>query len=278
MAPDTTASRDRADRLQHGFSHVLRHGRAVAGSLPKELDTALQHLGRRRMPGSEPALDDLRVGQAGQHIEVLLLAQRASLLGEQLAEDRALDALVVGERPVEVEEQRRHESRIAHARRAGGRAALARATRRTSRRSAAGSRTTTSRSYVDGEALVLRIGGKDTDLLGIDRRARARGRARGRAPRHRPGGGSRSSSGGLLVTRFVEGEVGRADPAGGCRSLAAARCTRARRSPGASTRSAWSRPMRRPRPSTARAPGLRMRGRAGARTADRGAPRGGSRR
>jgi thiamine kinase-like enzyme len=64
---------------------------------------------------------------------------------------------------------------------------------------------------VGGEAFVLRIGGKDTSLLGIDREhehAASRSAARlGIAPEVV---GFRD---GCLVTRFVAGEVGRADPA-----------------------------------------------------------------
>ena len=41
---------------------------------------------------------------------------------------------------------------------------------------------------VDGESFVARAPGKDTDLLGIDRRPRAGGGAAGRRPRHRPRG------------------------------------------------------------------------------------------
>jgi len=63
---------------------------------------------------------------------------------------------------------------------------------------------------VRGEALVLRIGGKDTGLLGIDREheheAALTAARLGIAPE------VVQFADGLLVTRFVEGEVGRADP------------------------------------------------------------------
>ena len=67
-----------------------------------------------------------------------------------------------------------------------GRARLAGARARASRCSAAGSRTTTSRSRSTASAFVLRVAGKDTDLLGIDRTVelaatRSRGRGRDRA-------------------------------------------------------------------------------------------------
>jgi thiamine kinase-like enzyme len=64
---------------------------------------------------------------------------------------------------------------------------------------------------VGGETLVLRIGGKDTELLGIDRghehEAALLAAELGIGPE------VAGFADGLLVTRFVEGEVGRADPA-----------------------------------------------------------------
>ena len=67
------------------------------------------------------------------------------------------------------------------------------------------------RVSVDGEVLVLRIGGKDTALLGIDREheheAALLAAGLGIGPE------VVRFEEGLLVTRFVEGEVGRADPA-----------------------------------------------------------------
>jgi len=61
-----------------------------------------------------------------------------------------------------------------------------------------------------GETLVLRIGGKDTELLGIDRghehEAAALAAELGIGPE------VVRFEGGVLVTRFVEGEVGKADP------------------------------------------------------------------
>jgi thiamine kinase-like enzyme len=64
--------------------------------------------------------------------------------------------------------------------------------------------------FVDGEALVLRIGGKDTDLLGIDREHEHE--AALVAARLGIGPEVVRFEDGVLVTRFVEGEVGRADP------------------------------------------------------------------
>ena len=64
---------------------------------------------------------------------------------------------------------------------------------------------------VEGDVLVLRIGGKDTALLGIDREHEheaallAAGLGIGPEVVH--------FADGVLVTRFVDGEVGRADPA-----------------------------------------------------------------
>ena len=64
---------------------------------------------------------------------------------------------------------------------------------------------------VDGDVLVLRIGGKDTGLLGIDREHEHE--AALMAARLGVGPEVVRFADGVLVTRFVEGEVGRADPA-----------------------------------------------------------------
>ena len=73
----------------------------------------------------------------------------------------------------------------------------------------------------DGEAFVLRIGGNDTELLGIDRTRRARGLA---ARRRRSGSAPTSSPflepEGYLVTRFVEGEAGAVTVRGGAAAAA----------------------------------------------------------
>ena len=55
------------------------------------------------MVAAEPGADDLRVGEAGELVEVLLRRQRLAVLGEELDEDLAQDRLVVRERAVEVE-------------------------------------------------------------------------------------------------------------------------------------------------------------------------------
>jgi thiamine kinase-like enzyme len=67
------------------------------------------------------------------------------------------------------------------------------------------------RVSVGGETLVLRIGGKDTGLLGIDREHEHE--AAVLAAELRIGPEVARFADGVLVTRFVEGEVGRADPA-----------------------------------------------------------------
>ncbi len=64
---------------------------------------------------------------------------------------------------------------------------------------------------VGAETLVLRIGGKDTGLLGIDREHEHE--AAVLAAELGIGPEVACFADGLLVTRFVEGEVGRADPA-----------------------------------------------------------------
>jgi thiamine kinase-like enzyme len=70
---------------------------------------------------------------------------------------------------------------------------------------------------VGGEALVLRVGGRDTELLGIDRahehEAALNAAALGIGP------GVVRFAAGCLVTRFVEGEVGSPDPAAAGRLL-----------------------------------------------------------
>ena len=64
---------------------------------------------------------------------------------------------------------------------------------------------------VDGDVLVLRIGGKNTSLLGIDREHEHE--AALMAARLGIGPEVVRFADGMLVTRFVDGEVGRADPA-----------------------------------------------------------------
>jgi thiamine kinase-like enzyme len=64
---------------------------------------------------------------------------------------------------------------------------------------------------VEGDVLVLRIGGKDTALLGIDREHEHE--AAVLAARLGIGPEVVRFADGVLVTRFVDGEVGRADPA-----------------------------------------------------------------
>ena len=63
---------------------------------------------------------------------------------------------------------------------------------------------------VGGETLVLRIGGKDTELLGIDREHEHEAAAL--AAELGIGPPVARFEHGVLVTRFAEGEVGRADP------------------------------------------------------------------
>ncbi len=65
--------------------------------------------------------------------------------------------------------------------------------------------------FVGGETLVLRIGGKDTALLGIDREHEHE--AALMAAKLGIGPEVVRFADGLLVTRFVAGDVGRADPA-----------------------------------------------------------------
>src|SRR5205085_9192559 len=55
---------------------------------------------------AEPRLHDLRIGEAGELVEVLLCRHRPPVLGEEVHEELAQQGLVVRERPVEVEDQR----------------------------------------------------------------------------------------------------------------------------------------------------------------------------
>jgi thiamine kinase-like enzyme len=66
---------------------------------------------------------------------------------------------------------------------------------------------------VDGEAFVLRIGGKDTELLGIDRRAEHAASRIAAELGLAPEVVAFVEPEGYLVTRYVEGEVGRVDVA-----------------------------------------------------------------
>ena len=107
-------------------------------------------------------------------------------------------------------------------------------------------------TLLDGAEVVLRIGGKDTELLGIDRdneHAATRAAAdAGLAPEVI----AFVEPEGYLVTRFVAGrpvpvdEVRTTDGPAGDRRRRCAACTKARRSRDASTRSAWSRRTARP--------------------------------
>src|SRR3954454_5612404 len=63
---------------------------------------------------------------------------------------------------------------------------------------------------VDGESYVLRIGGKDTELLGIDRAAEHEASVAAASLGIAPEGGAFRH--GCLVTRFVQGEVGAPTP------------------------------------------------------------------
>ena len=102
--------RDAPGGLEHGRARFgrdrrpVRHRGAIAGH-------ALGHHRLHvRVVLAEPETDDLRVGQAGQPFVVVLLRERASALGEKVAQDREEQGLVVGERPVEVE----HEGACGH--------------------------------------------------------------------------------------------------------------------------------------------------------------------
>jgi len=85
---------------------ALGHRRSVGDGSHVARNPLVDHLGDVGMVGTEPGADDLRVGQAGEAIEVLLRRERLAVLGEELDEDLAQDRLVVRERAVEVEADR----------------------------------------------------------------------------------------------------------------------------------------------------------------------------
>ena len=109
---------------------------------------------------------------------------------------------------------------------------------------------------VDDAIYVLRVGGKDTELLGIDRRAEHEASLAAAAVGVGPEVVAFIEPEGFLVTRYIEGEVVVPETCCGSRSCSAAsrrrcgRSTAGRRSRRASTLSASSRrtPQRRPRP------------------------------
>ena len=82
---------------------------------------------------------------------------------------------------------------------------------RRSSRSAAESRTATSRFSVDGQEFVLRVGGKDTELLGIDRAAEHVASRDAAELGLGPEVVAFVEPEGYLVTRYVDGEVGKVD-------------------------------------------------------------------
>src|SRR5918992_2159423 len=92
----------------HGGPRLLAHGRPV-GELAIPGGLAPQE---RRIVAAEPHADDLRVGEPCKLLVVLLLGERLSGLLEELLEDLAEKRLVLGQRPVEVEEQRVHRSSL----------------------------------------------------------------------------------------------------------------------------------------------------------------------
>src|SRR6185437_8294647 len=100
--------RGEADRL----AHVLVDGGAVGDGVAVAAGSLLDDGLDVRVVVAQPGADDLRIGEAGQPVEVLLRRHRLAVLGEQLHEDLAQDRLVVRERPVEVEDDcaDRHQS------------------------------------------------------------------------------------------------------------------------------------------------------------------------
>ena len=111
--------------------------------------------------------------------------------------------------------------------------------------------------FDDGETYVLRVAGERTELLGIDRAAEHEASIQAAAVGVGPEVVAFVEPEGWLVTRFIDGrilppeQVREPDCRGASRSRSA-RCTPARRSPGASTPSVWSRPTARPPRRTAR--------------------------
>ena len=97
------------DRVARGLGHrrPVRDRRAVA------VDPLSDEGGDARVAGAEAQLGDRVLGEPGQALVVLTLGDRPAVLGEELAVDPAEDGLVLGERAVEVEDDRadRHVTR-----------------------------------------------------------------------------------------------------------------------------------------------------------------------
>ena len=70
--------------VAHRLAHVLVHRRAVADRGAVALDALGDHRVDVGMIAPEPRADDLRVGEAGELVEVLLRRQRLAVLGEEL--------------------------------------------------------------------------------------------------------------------------------------------------------------------------------------------------
>jgi hypothetical protein len=112
----------------------------------------------------------------------------------------------------------------------------------------------------DGHAVVLRVGGKDTELLGIDRSVEEAASRMAAAIGVGPDVAGVVRPEGYLVTRFIEAEP---IPTDRMRDLdmimrvaaTSAPSTRARPSPAGSTPTGWSRPTERPRCPGRRHPG-----------------------
>ncbi len=192
--------------LAHGLARLGADSRPVSCALAVELDLPRDDVVVSR---PEPQLDDLRVREPGQPLVVLLGRERPPLLREQLLQDRAQQRLVVRDRAVEVEKQganrQEAESRIA-AVQPEAIAARVWPGREVELEPLGGG--ITNRNFkvtVGGESFVLRIGGKDTALLGIDRQAEHAATSVAAALEIGPEVVAFVEPEGSLVTRFVAG-------------------------------------------------------------------------
>ena len=104
----------RTARRRSGPRHAsLGHRRPVRDRRAVAVDPFADEGGDAWVVGAEAQLGDRVLGESGQALVVLTLGDRPAVLGEELAVDPAEDGLVLGERAVEVEDDRadRHVTR-----------------------------------------------------------------------------------------------------------------------------------------------------------------------
>ena len=97
----------------HRGARRLGHRRPVRDRRSVAVDPLPDEAGNARVAGAEADLGDRVLGEPGEPLVVVAVGDRHAVLGEELAVDPAEDGLVVGERAVEVEDDRadRHVTR-----------------------------------------------------------------------------------------------------------------------------------------------------------------------